>query len=53
MSDSAVARVPYYIQSKNTLAYVISSLQDKVDQEVDTKPGKNSIPPNAVGAHCH
>ena len=49
MSES-VARVPYHIQSKNTLFYVISTPQDKVDQEVDTKPGKDSIPPNAVRA---
>ena len=50
MSDSSLARVPYHIQSKNTLFYVISTPQDKADQEVDTKPGKDSIPPNAVCA---
>ena len=48
MSESATARVPYHIQSKNTLSYIISTPQDKVDQEVDTKPGSDSVPPNAV-----
>jgi len=39
---------PYHIQSKNTLFYVISTDADKPGQKVDTKPGKNSIPPNST-----
>ena len=53
MSKSATARVLYLIQSKNTQSFVISTPQDKVDSEVDTKPGKNSIPPHAVSALYH
>ena len=49
-SESAIARVPYHIQSKNTKSYVISLAQDKAGQEVDTKPGEHHIPPHAVRA---
>ena len=38
----------YHIISKNTVFYVVSTKEDKVDQQVDTKPGSGSIPPNSV-----
>ena len=40
----------YRISSKNTKFYVVTTKEDKVDQQVDTKPGKDSIPPNSVRA---
>ena len=40
----------YRFQSTNTEFYVISTPNDKVGQEIDTLPGKDSIPPNSVRA---
>ena len=45
------AAEPYLIQSRNTDFYVVSTRDDKIKQQVDTKDGKDSIPPNAVRAH--
>jgi len=38
----------YRFQSVNTKFYVISTVNDKVGQEVDTRPGKDSIPANSI-----
>jgi len=40
--------VPYRFQSKNTLFFVVSSNEDRPGQEVDTRPGKDSIPPHSI-----
>ena len=42
--------IPYRIQSVDTKAFVISTQNDKPGQEVETKPGKDSIPEESVRA---
>jgi hypothetical protein len=38
-----VMATPYHIQSKNTKFYIVSTTEDKVDREVETKDGGDSI----------
>ena len=40
----------YLVQSVNTKAFAISTKNDKAGQEVETKPGKDSIPKDTVRA---
>ena len=42
--------IPFRIQSHNTKFFAVSSPSDKPGQEIDTKPGKDSIPEDSVRA---
>ena len=46
----SISALPYHIQSVNTKFFVTSTEDDQVGQQVETKPGKESIPKNSVCA---
>ena len=46
----SISPLPYHIQSVNTKFFVVSAEDDMVGEEVETKPGKETIPDDSVRA---